>query len=389
MDWPRTPVERIPAKRFNPPFCPWENCRSHHTTSFRAVRYGSYRRQCDRRSIPRFRCQTCLRTFSQQTFSCTYYLKKPKLLHQVAAALVASCAARQIARTLECSHTSVVNQANRIGRHALLLHSVAAERSGPMGEAVVFDHAESFQFCQEMPLGIGTVVGRDSLYTYGLDPVPHRLGGERSPGRVKRLKALQKRYGRFPKGSYRQSTSRILDRLLSRVAEGERLHLITDGKPEYQSAAASHIDAGRLVHEVHPNPPRRRKHEPRGRHAVARDRAMYPVDLLHKLMRHSNANHKRETLAFGRRANAILLRDYAFTAWRNFGKDVSERCPQGRSPGMKIGLTDRIWSWREILGRRLFPWRVRLSTMDRNLYSMGLITPAVGRNRRHDLLNAF
>lgn len=116
---------------------------------------------------------------------------------------------------------------------------------------------------------------------------------------------------------------------------------------------------------------------------------MYPVDLLHKLMRHSNANHKRETLAFGRRANAIMLRDYGFTVWRNFGKDVSERCPQGRSPAMKVGLTGRIWNWKEILGRRLFPQQARLSAMDRKIYSMGLITPAVGRNRRHNLINAF
>ena len=240
-----------------------------------------------------------------------------------------------------------------------------------------------------MPLGIGTAVGNESLYTYGLDPTLHRLGGEMSPGRVKRLKSLEKRYGPIPNGSYRESLSRILERLLPRVRKEEQLHIIVDGKPDYRTAAQRHLESGRLRMEVYPNPPRRRKRESRSRQAAVRDRVMFPVDLLHKLMRHSNANHKRETLAFGRRANSIMLREHGFTVWRNFGKDVSERRPQRQSPAMKIGLTDRIWGWKEVLCRRLFPWRINLSAMDRKLYSMGLETPAVGKNRRHELKNAF
>jgi len=389
MDWPRTPVERIPASRFKPPFCPWRTCPSRARNSFRAVRFGSYRRKCDRRTIPRFWCKICGRKFSQQTFSCTYYLKRPKLLRQVAAGLVACDAARQTARSLGCSHTTVVHQANRIGRHSLLLQALAVEQMESLKEAVVFDHAETFQYSQEMPVGVGTAVGRESLFTYGLDPVPHRLGGARTASRVKRLKALKKRWGTLPTASYGKSTERILDRLMPKVRSGERLQLITDKKPEYLTAARRYITAGKLHLEVFPNPPRRPKHESRGKQASVRDRAMYPVDLLHKLIRHSSANHKRETIAHGRRVNAIMLRLYGFTVWRNFIKDKSERCPQHRTPAMEVGLTDRFLDWRQVLGRRLFPWRHRLSGMERNLYSMMVQTPAAGKNRRHDLRNAF
>lgn len=389
MNWPRTPVERIPAKRFKPPFCPWRACPSHARNSFRTVRFGTYRRKCDRRTIPRFRCKTCDRLFSQQTFACTYYLKKPKLLPRIAAGLVACDASRQTARSLGCSHTTVVHQANRLGRHAILLNALALEELGNIREAIVFDHAESFQYCQEMAVGIGTAVGGKSLYTYALDPMSHRLGGVMTPGRAKRLKALEKRFGELPSDSYPKSTARILDMLIPKVRPGERLILITDGKPDYRAAARRHIASGKIHMEAFPNPPRRPKHEPRSKRATVRDRAMYPVDLLHKLIRHSSANHKRETIAHGRRINAIMLRLYGFTVWRNFIKDQSERRPRHKTPAMEVGLADRFLDWRQVLGRRLFPWRRKLSEIEQQLYAMMLETPAVGHNRHHEAVNAF
>ncbi len=269
------------------------------------------------------------------------------------------------------------------------MHSLALEQVRYLRETMVFDHEETFQYCQEMPVGIGTAVGKASLFTFGLDPVPHRAGGPMTPGRARRLKALEKRAGPLPTGSYRRSLERILEQLIPKSLPGEPLHLITDGKPDYRAAARRHIESGKLRMESYPNPPRRPKHVPRGRHAAARDRAMFPVDVLHKLIRHSSAGHKRETLAHGRRANAIMLRLYGFTAWRNFIKDKSERCPLHKTPAMEIGLTERFWDWKQVLVRRLFPWRIRLSEMERKLYAMKMDTPVVGRNRRHDLVNAF
>jgi hypothetical protein len=269
------------------------------------------------------------------------------------------------------------------------MNALAMERMGAIHETVVMDHAETFQYSQEMPVGIATVVGKESLFTYCLDPTPHRLGGTMTPGRAKRLKKLEKRWGKLPIESYRRSTERILGLLIPKVRAGEQLHLITDGKPDYRVAAGRYVASGILRMEVHLNPPRRPKHEPRGQQATLRDRAMYPVDLLHKLIRHSSANHKRETIAHGRRINAIMLRLYGFTVWRNFIKDKSERCPQHKTPAMELGLTDRLLNWREVLGRRLFPWRAKLSVMEKQLYSMAMETAPVGHNRHHRAVNCF
>lgn len=99
---PGRPIEGARPDRFRPPHCPWRDCPKHqHPTGFRYTREGSYRRTCDpHRKVPRFRCATCGRTFSRQSFACTYYLKRPELLVAVAAGLVAGSAHRQIARSL-------------------------------------------------------------------------------------------------------------------------------------------------------------------------------------------------------------------------------------------------------------------------------------------------
>ena len=116
---------------------------------------------------------------------------------------------------------------------------------------------------------------------------------------------------------------------------------------------------------------------------------MFPVDLLHGLIRHSTAPHKRESIAFGRRLNALIERLYVFLVWRNFIKGRSERKPDPSTPAMWLGLTDRPWGWRTALARRLFPGRERLEGAGRELYRREWTTPVLPHNTRHDLKLAY
>jgi hypothetical protein len=97
---------------------------------------------------------------------------------------------------------------------------------------------------------------------------------------------------------------------------------------------------------------------------------MAPVDQLHQLLRHTCAEHKRETIAFGRKAASILGRLFLTTVWKNLVKGRSERRPDRPTPAMALGLATAPWSWRRVLATRLFPdreslpesWRPLLST---------------------------
>ena len=217
-------MEGTRIDRFRPPHCPWRECTDHRPSRrYRCSRTGSYRRQADpRRRVPRFSCPTCGRSFSLQSFACTYYMKRPELLLPVAAGLVAGSAHRQIARTLDCSPSTVTRLAARIGRHALLLQALALEHLRDLDEPVVLDHFETFVFSQEDRLGIATPVGQKSWFSYGLDPAPHRQGGKRSA----RKRALRRPLPAKEPGSVVRSTRRVLELLsgLSRAiaAAGSR-----------------------------------------------------------------------------------------------------------------------------------------------------------------------
>jgi len=172
-----------------------------------------------------------------------------------------------------------------------------------------------------------------------------------------------------------------------RSLSGGSLEIVSDDHPVYPVAIATEGASGPTRHRTYPNPIRGSQGPSPA--ARERDREMFAVDLLHKLWRHSQAHHRRETIAFGRRSNAVLERGALLVAWRNFIKGVSERRRDPTTPAMRLGLTDRPQGWSAIFARRLFPRRIRLPDGWMKIYQRLWITPAVGRNQQHDLLQAF
>jgi len=142
----------------------------------------------------------------------------------------------------------------------------------------------------------------------------------------------------------------------------------------------------RIDHRVYPNLRRGAKAD---RVAAERDQEMFAVDLFHKLLRHSQAHHRRETIAFARRSNALLERMALMVVWRNFVKKISERSSEPLTPAMRAGAADRRWSWGDVLARRRFFGRLRPPPGWSRIYRREWITPAVGRNTIHDLKHAF
>jgi hypothetical protein len=308
-------------------------------------------------------------------------MKRPELLLPIAAGLVAGSAHRQIARTLGCSPSTVTRLAARIGRHSLLLQALALQHLKSIDEPVVLDHFETFVFSQEDRLGIATPVGQKTWFTYGLDPAPHRGGGKRSA----RKRAPQRPLPPKLPGSVARSTRRVFELLLG--LSGGSVEVVSDDHPAYTHAERSAGVLGSIRRRIYPNPPR----EPGSDRTVARerDRQMFAVDLLHKLWRHSQAHHRRETIAFGRRSNAVMERGFLFIVWRNFVKKVSERTGEAITPAMRLGLVPRTLEWSHVFSQRLFPGRIRLPRGWMKIYRRGWITPAVGRNLPHALAHAF
>jgi hypothetical protein len=256
----------------------------------------------------------------------------------------------------------------RLGRHAILFHARCRSELPAVTEAIVHDHFEAFIGRQDRGVGIGTAVGSESWFVYDIDPAPHRGSGRRPDRKTDR--GFPSRSNR----SYIESIKRTFRGLIAHVSEGQPVIVSVDGRSDYQVAVKSVDLKSRVMLRVYPNPKRGPKGTPRSPEAVARDRAMFPVDQLHQLLRHSCADHKRETIAFGRRLESILGRAHLLAVWKNFIKGRSERRPDRTTPAMRLGLTDTRWPWERILSRRLFFAREQLSESTRAIYLKGWTT---------------
>ena len=282
-------------------------------------------------------------------------MKRPELLEPIASLLVCGAADRQIARFLKCSPSTITAITVRLGAHSAQFHELALSKIDQIKEPVDFDHFETFVRSLIERLGIGTAVGQKSWFTYAVEGARYQSATRRSRHRRK-LKHTPK--PTVP-GEIGASTRKVLELLMKKSPDG--LELISDGKPEYRFSVQrlnQSLSRGMQIrHKVYINPKRTPDEDPGI--ARRRNRAMFSVDLLHKLFRHSLAHHGRKTFAFGRKTRNALGRAMVFVVWKNFIKIVSEKHrSQQISPAMRLNLTSRIWTWSDVLAERLFPGRV-------------------------------
>ena len=386
MKFLSTPIER--QRSFTPKHCPWPECDEHlrHTSGYRFRRHGTFATS-RRRSIPRFVCLSCGRTFSRQTFSVTYYRKRPELIEPIAAGLVAGSAFRQLARSLRCAPTTVGRISALLGRHATLFNAnVAARLRGRLSEPVALDHFETFEARQDYPFGVATAVGAESWFVYALDPAPHRGNRQTSARRNRKLRLAPRREHH---GQYVGSVQRVLDSISPMLPAGEPLELLSDGHPHYRLAIRRHPLKQSVRHSAIRNPPSTSRTPAQIRRAAQRNEAMFSVDLLHKIFRHSMAHHRRETIAFSRRINAAMERFALVATWRNFVKRHTERRKCDSTPAMHLKLTDQPWDWRRVLARRLFYFRQKVPAPWAELYRREWSTPLWPHNSLHLLSRNF
>lgn len=358
---------------FRPPFCPNGEC-SFHTTcgpDWRCQKAGFFSRQHAPSRVQRFRCCHCGRYFSTQTFDCTYWLKRPDLLPEVFQRLVGCSGFRQIARTHEVSPQTVMNLAARLGRHCLLFHERTRPR-GPLKEVIALDGFESFEFSQFHPTRFHVVAGQRTHYFYGFTASELRRSGRMTESQKRHRARLEAKLGR---PDPRQSQRDVV----------EILKVLTRDSSAFEIHTDQHTDYPRALTRV----------QARAAHRAISSRAsrtpqnlLWPINLLDNLIRHSGANHKRETIAHSKRRQSAIERLMVFLVWRNHMKWFSEQ-RRDVTPAMRLGLADRRLGVADVLGERLFPSRVELPTCWRPYYWREVKTREFRINAVHRLRYAF
>jgi transposase-like protein len=358
---------------FVPPFCPRTACPHHRCREgWRYKRAGTYARRCAPRTIQRFRCGHCGVTFSTQTFSTTYYLKRPELQEPLFFRLLACSGYRQIAREARCAPTTAMRQAARLGRHALLfLHR--HRPAGPVAEPLVIDGFESFAFSQYHPLHLNLAVGADSHFVYAFTHARLRRKGRMTARQRRRRASLERRHGRADPKALERGMAQAL---ALAAPEPQPLTVRSDEHPAYPRALRRLLGYA-VRHECTPSVAARTSGNP-----------LFPVNLLDLLLRQNNSHLKRESIAFAKRHQGVIERAALLALWRNFSKPFSEN-HGGGTPAMRLGLRASPVSPRELLRARLFPSHVALPGPWAEYYRRLEDTPGIAHPTRHALLRAF
>ena len=352
-----------------PPHCPNPTCAFHrHAKGWHYQLDGFHPRLAPPHRVQRYRCCHCRRRFSDQTFLQTYWLKRPEFYLPIAHGLVAGSCLRQLGRSLSLSPQTILRHANRIGRQCALFH----ERLRPKGEiteALSLDGFISFEYSQFHPTSYNILTGAWSHYLYGFTVSEQRRSGRMTSRQKKRRLEIEAEFGRPDPRAVEKDVAELL-RILCAKAQALVLH--SDEHHDYPRAfkAVPHLSIDhRTVSSKDPRTPAN---------------PLFASNLIDLLIRHSGANHKRETIAFPKRRQMAIWRLNLFAAWRNYVKWTSER-KHKETPAMKLGILDRRLTLEEMLKKRVFPSRVDQPQRWEEYYWGKVTTREMPRGTRHTL----
>lgn len=359
---------------FVPPHCPNQNCLHHSQlgADWRYKRSGTFWRQIAPHRIQRFLCLHCRRSFSSQTFSTSYWLKRPDILPQLVTKTTGCMANRQIARDLRVAPSTIDRQLSRLGRHCLLYHAQIMETARPADQVVIdgfvtFEHSQYWPFHHHLP------VEKDTDFMIYFTDSEVRRSGTMTPQQKRKRERLEAQYGRPDPGAVYKDVRHLLEV----VTSGQRR--VTVFSDEHKTYARALRDLPcEITHLVTSSRDRRDAGNP-----------LFPVNLADMMLRHSSANHKRETIAWSKRRQASAERLAIFLVWRNYMKGRREKARGSPTPAQARGTMDHRLDIRELLARRLFVSQIRLPERWLQYYWRTVETRVLPRQRRHELSYAM
>ncbi|MBK8233204.1 MAG: IS1 family transposase [Candidatus Eisenbacteria bacterium] len=368
---------------FTPPFCANRLCRFHLEAGpeWRWKRNGIYTRRSDGRQFQLFLCLACRRGFSTRAFCTDYWLRRRDLPAKIADLVSNGTGLRQAARCLKVSHATIGRHVARLGRHCMLFH-LERTRDLVIEEAVVVDGFESFEYSQYFPFHLNLAAGQCSWFLYDFTDSPLRRKGRMTAEQKTQREALETELGRPDPRAVEKGMTDLLKSLCRHVPADGRLELASDQHQAYPRAVRQvrleQKTRAEILHEVTSSKEARTFQNP-----------LFAANLTDLLLRHSHANHRRETIAFSKRRMEAISRASIFQVWRNFVKRRRENGDE-QTAAMYLGLVEAPLAWRKVLGQRRFPDRAGLEEWRWTYYRHRVSTQVFAdRQRFHELERAF
>jgi len=279
---------------------------------------------------------------------------------------------RQIARDLKVSPETINRHIARLGRHCLLFHNQMMKKSPPLREVVV-DGFESFELSQYFPIHHHTAVEKGSDFFIYFTDSPLRRKGRMKTNQKKRRAELESTLGRpDPK-----AIEKDMKELLQVVLKGQNNAIVYSDDHHAYRRSINGLNV-QIDHKVTPGKDHRDKNN-----------SLWEVNLLDLLIRHCQANHRRETIAWSKRRQASAERLLIFLIWRNYMKGRREKKRGSPTPAMVRGMMDSPLEIEELLSERIFRSHCELPPRWAEYYGRGVKTVGIKGERSHKLKYAF
>ena len=324
---------------FEPPCCPYVDCRNHTAPEGRFyVRHGDYKPLCRPWPVPRFRCRECLRTFSRQTFRADYRDHRPDLNARLYDYLTSGVGLRQAARKLGLSLTCTHQKFRKIARH---LRGLNENNRGPLppDSKLQLDELETYEGRRNTrPLSVPLLIERDSRFTIWTESAPIRPRGKMTEARKRAIEADEARYGPRQDDS-QAAVLRTLFKGRELAGDLREVVLQTDEKSSYGPLARRAFKGMALVHEKTNSKLARLTWNP-----------LFPINHTEAMMRDLMGRLRRESWLVSKKREFL---DLALQMWmtdRNFVRQRFNHDP--RSSAQVLGFAQRRWTVREVLGWR-------------------------------------
>jgi transposase-like protein len=355
--------------QWQPPHCPSSKCHFHNPLQqgWRWKHTGVYTRKTPPHRIRRFQCLHCRVTFSCQTFSVTYWLKRPDVILQLPAKVTGGACNSQIAFDLGVAPATIDRHIYRLGRHCLLFHA-RMMKNRPKLQDVAFDSFVTFEQSQYHPFHFHVAVDRETAFLpYFTDSEVRRSG--RMTEQQKRRRAYLERIRGRPDP---QAVSKDIQELLEYVTAGVSEITLHSDKLKANLQAVAELPC-RVLHVMTSSMERR-----------TQDNKLFEINLTDLLIRHAEAEHKRETIAYSKRRNCAAYKLAIFLVLRNYVKTRRAR-RSDRTPAQLLGVCRDRLTVSEVIARRLFVAQAGLEGRWCQYYWLEIETRALKTNRRHRL----
>ena len=364
-------ASELVEQSFVPRRCPNLECDSARS-GFEWIHWGWHVRKKAPHRVRRFRCCTCERTFSTQTFRFTYWQKCPELDSRVRISGLSCSANRQIASIVGCNKQTVAHKLERLGRQSLRFqHRELRTRATRLKGSLLFDGLGSFEQSQFFPYWLNVAVHAESSFALAFTDSPLRRSGTMTRRQRHQREALEARLGRPPRSSIIDGTAELLESV--RPYLDETIVLRSDEHPAYP-IAIRRAGLGHLPHRV-----------TSGRDPRTPWNPLFEVNLSDLILRHTGSHLKRETIAFSRRRQAALEKAAMWAVHRNFMQPRRARWKRtDPTPAMLVGVARKRLTFEEIYGERIFPDEAILPPALRRQEKREIRTAALeGRDRLH------